>query len=39
MGIYSLPINLAPGTYYAECSFDGFDTYQASSASNTITIY
>ena len=39
MGIYSLPINLAPGTYYAECSFDGFDTYQASSAYNTITIY
>lgn len=39
MGIYSLPINLAPGTYYANCSFDGFETYQPSSASTTITIY
>ena len=37
-GSFSLPINLAPGVYTADCSYAGTDAFKPSSAHSTITV-
>ena len=37
-GTFTLPINLAPGTYKAQTSYKGTSTYSSISTTNTITV-